>query len=392
MEKALLNKILLKYREGRASPAESAFVEAYYAALAYRADPEDVGNELPSQEVWQAIGSEIDRRLDAPARRPAAFRIWLRMAGAAAILLAIGAGILVYVNRSGRQPVAVAGPVKDIAPGKLAATLTLADGSKVRLSDSTQGEIANQLGVSVTKTASGQLVYKVDANSQLLEQSNTLTTGLGETYQVLLPDGTAVWLNASSSLTYAPGAFSQAGSAPRQVRLTGEAYFEVARRNRQPFIVQASGQEVAVLGTHFNISAYPEDPAITTTLMEGSVKVSSGAGDRKVAVVLQPNEQSTLSGGVFKVRNVQAESAIDWKNGYFDFNYETLESIMTKLGRWYAVKVIYEDASVKNEIFLGSISRYEKISRILNLLERTDLVSFQVEGNTIIVRKRSTSH
>lgn len=391
MEKALLDTLLRKYREGKTTAEETAFVEAWYAALACRRDDGGIGQSQPSPETWDAIGREIAARIDAPAPRPRVHRLWPKIAAAAAVLLALGAGLFLLVGRNQPQPGTRTAQAANIVPGKQAATLTLADGRTIRLSDSLQGEIARQQGVSVTRTGAGQLVYTSGEGELPADQFHTLSTGPGEMYRIQLPDGTTVWLNAASSLTYAPGTFSVNGDPLRKVRLSGEAYFEVSRNKHRPFVVQSAAQEVEVLGTHFNVSAYPDDRATTSTLLEGSVKVSP-AGDTKAGVLLAPNQQAVLKGGAIKVNEVDAQSAVAWKNGYFDFNYATLESIMTGLGRWYAVRVVYEDASVKGITFLGSIGRYEKVSKILDLLERTDQVSFRIDGNTIYVRKKSTSH
>ncbi|MEQ7802065.1 FecR domain-containing protein [Pedobacter sp. ASV1-7] len=313
-------------------------------------------------------------------------RLWPRIAAAAAVVLVLGAGLFYYNQKEGIKPGSEIAVVQDVDPGGNRAFLTLADGRRIALTDAASGQLAKQGGITVSKTADGELVYEVKGNDHAAVEdvslSNTVETPRGGQYQVKLPDGTRVWLNAASKLVY-PVNFKSLSK--REVVLTGEGYFEVARDKSRPFVVHAAGQAVQVLGTHFNISAYTDEDVVKTTLLEGSVRVSALAGG-KLEKVLVPGEQSALKGDRLKVAEVDVQEAVAWKNGVFIFEGETVGSIMRKLSRWYDVEVVYED-NLADKTFSGSMGRYEKISQALHMIEMTDLVHFKIEGRRVIVRK-----
>ncbi|MNL08096.1 fec operon regulator FecR [compost metagenome] len=225
-------------------------------------------------------------------------------------------------------------------------------------------------------------MYEVKSKGSDPNQLNTLSTEKGETYILTLPDKSKVWLNAASSLTYTAALMER---GVRRVKLTGEAYFEIFKDKAHPFVVESKEQQVEVLGTHFNINAYEDEFVVKTTLLEGSVKISN-AGSR--SSILKPGQQAVLSDRGIVLKNVEAEDAIDWKSGYFMFNNESLESGLKRIARWYNVQIIYEDESLKGETFFGRISKFEKISKVFSMLERTDIVRFKIEGNKIFVRKK----
>lgn len=307
--------------------------------------------------------------------KPKVIKLWAHTAVAAVIATVIlGAGLFFYyteLNNPDQQ--------QDIAPGGNKAVLTLADGRKISLTDVANGSIAQQSGISITKTATGQLVYTLansNPNTSTLAY-NTLEIPKGGQYEVHLPDGTSVWLNASSSLKYP---ISFASLKQRIVELTGEAYFQVAKDKTHPFVVKTSGQEVRVLGTHFNINAYSDESAIKTTLLEGSVEVTSAAGSK----VLFPGQQAILKRNELSVNEANTEEAIAWKNGYFRFNGENIESIMRKLSRWYNIEVSFV-GNVKSKTFTGRISRFKSISQVLKMLGKTKVIHFKVEERRVIV-------
>jgi len=202
---------------------------------------------------------------------------------------------------------------------------------------------------------------------------------VGGEYQVVLADGTKVWLNALSSIRF-PTSFK---GSERKVEITGEAYFEVAKNARMPFRVIGGSQTVEVLGTHFNINAYPDESAVATTLLEGSVKVAMHDGQAKV---LKPGEQALIfkENNSFRVKEVDAEDAVAWKNGYFQFNDDDLKTIMNQLSRWYNVEIVYQQANLDQK-FGGTISRSKNLSQVLRILELTGNVRFRVEGRRITV-------
>lgn len=303
---------------------------------------------------------------------------------AASILLVIATGLFFFSQqRIAPQKQFVATHV--IVPGKNSATLTLANGKKIILSDVANGELAKEAGVKISKSADGQLIYEMTGTSANPDQLNILSTSNGETYRIRLPDQTEVWLNAASTIKY-PVSFTN--HSTRKIELTGEAYFEVAKDKRRPFLVESNEQQIEVLGTHFNVNAYSNERETKTTLIEGSVKVQSlspvetGAGQ----VILKPGEQSVLSGHEFHVAKADLEEAIAWKMGFFKFRDENIQSIMRKVSRWYNVEVIYK-GEIPESGLEGTVSRYQDISQLLDMLQSTGLVKFSISKNKIIVSK-----
>ena len=329
-------------------------------------------------------------------------RYW--WAAAAVILALLGIGSYWVFNNVAQKQIALTQEQRfknDVAPGKNSALLTLAGGQKIVLDSNARGAISQQGNTTILNT-NGQLVYKVATSSKQQATSpatyNTLTTGRGNQYQLVLPDGSKVWLNAASSIIY-PSAFA---GTERKVVITGEAYFEIAPLTSEgghekiPFIVKANGMEVKVLGTHFNVNTYDDEEALTTTLLEGSVKVSNGADNR----VLRPGQQAVLSrdqgaakngGGAIKgnlasirvVNDANIDEVMAWKNGVFKFNDATIESIMRQVARWYDVEVVY-DTKVSQH-FIADVPRDVPASELLKLLELTDQVHFKIEGKKITV-------
>lgn len=284
------------------------------------------------------------------------------------------AGILFFNNKKEIVTDQIA-KVNDIAPGKQGATLTLASGKNIRLSDAANGELAKEAGVTITKSANGQLVYEIKGSKTEPNRLNTLSTAKGETYQVRLPDGSLVWLNAASSLTYSATLIE---SGVRRVKLDGEGYFEIAKDKTHPFIVATEKQEIKVLGTHFNVNSYNDEPETKTSLLEGSVKINE-------ASVIKPGEQAiTNSNKKTRIEEADVNSAVAWKNGKFIFEEENIESIMRKLSRWYNVEVIYQ-GDFSNKTFDGSISRSDNISKILEKITFTQAVHFKIEGRRIYI-------
>jgi len=307
-------------------------------------------------------------------------------ASAAAVLLIACSVVFVVFDKNKLQQVAQRKALKEvIVPGGNKATLTLADGSKIMLDDATKGEIAEQAGISITKTADGQIVYTTsNSNSEASGSKltyNTIETPIGGQYQINLPDGTKVWLNAASSLKYP----TQFAANERRVELTGEGYFEVAKKGegkKIPFIVKTASQTVEVLGTHFNINSYMDENCTKTTLLEGSVRVSQNATTK----LLHPGQQSIVKSNSFEVEKVDIESEIAWKNGYFDFK-EDIESIMKKLSRWYDIHVVYKMDKDPSLMFGGKVSRSKNIYAVLSIIEETGNVHFKVEGRRVTVMK-----
>lgn len=266
----------------------------------------------------------------------------------------------------------------DILPGTNKAILTFDDGSKVILDTSKNGNLAKQGATNILKPEKGQLVYQSNKATSNRPMYNTVTTPNGGQYQIVLSDGTKVWMNAASSLRF-PMVFV---GKERKVEMTGEVYFEVAKNAKMPFKVISNGQEVEVLGTHFNVMAYQNEKAIKTTLLEGSVKVTKD----NHSAVLQPGQQSKVgfTNGIFRTLNeVSLDEELAWKNGNFQFNNTSLETIMRQLERWYDVEVQYI-GKVPDEHFTGKLPRNTNLSNVLKILSMSD-IQFKIEGKKIII-------
>ncbi|NML20523.1 FecR family protein [Pseudoflavitalea sp. G-6-1-2] len=320
-------------------------------------------------------------------------RKWYAVAAAVALLLS--AGVFYTLNHSKTQTakttetVAQKAATINIAPGNNGAVLTLADGSQVVLDSAGNGVLAMQ-GKTCVRNNNGTLLYD-EGNAQSGDvQYNTLTTPKGKQFQLILADGTKVWLNAASSIRY-PTVFTQ---HTRQVAITGEAYFEVAHGKRstgagsvaQPFIVQfnnAAGQsgQVQVLGTHFNINAYEDEAAVKTTLLEGKVKVAMN----NQSVLLDPGQQASVNkqGSIKTLDHADTDAVMAWKNGFFSFNGTDMETMMRQIARWYDVEIEYAGA-VPNRKFGGEIPRNSNAAQVLKIMEESE-VRFKVSGKKITV-------
>ena len=386
MTKEEAKELLARYNSGDCTDAERLQLEAWFYQLGDT-------TEALSEEKLIEMGSSIQTRLDSPRRR---LELW-PIIGIAAAITAIMLAALFYF----RQPVKdLAAPVaNDINPGGNKAILTLANGQQINLSDASTGTIAAQAGLEILKDKDGQISYKVTGSLAASgDEYHTITTPVGGQYTITLPDGSKIWLNAASSLRY-PSTFAKES---REVQLSGEAYFEIAKDKKRPFVVNSATQQVQVLGTHFNVSAYSDEPAVKTTLLEGSVKITPSANspsshsadltnpsaDLQIrAKILHPNQQSILSKNTLKIKAIDPAEAIAWKNGEFIFDQEDLTSIMKKVARWYDIEVIYQDNGLKTRTFSGSISRFEKVSELLRMLETTGSVNFRIEGRKVLVMK-----
>ncbi|WP_456311743.1 FecR family protein [Pseudomonas shirazensis] len=256
--------------------------------------------------------------------------------------------------------------------------LTLSDGSKVILNDQKNGVVASQQSVVITKDKDGSIRYDENNDQHTGKPTyNTLITPNGKTFQIALPDGTNVWMNAGSSLKY-PTYFD---GNERLVVLTGEAYFEVSHDAKMPFKVFSNGQQVEVLGTHFNIRAYENEPLLKTTLLEGKIKITESDNSSLV----KPGQQVkvSLTNHSMKIAEVNTESAVAWKSRLFYFEDAKYDEIMREIERWYDVKVIYK-GKIPDERFQGAIQKDLKLNQVLKMLESND-VHFKVSGKEVLV-------
>ncbi len=371
-----INKMIKRYVAGKASAEEIIFIESYYKYLNKEDNILDEFNEEELQVLGKASFESIIANINQPKVHRKSIPLYKYVA-AAVVIIAFISGFIYLSNDTlvKQNKLLVENEKIDILPGVDRAVLTLSDGSKILLDDYNNEKLVEKAGLTISKTTNGQLLYKV--NSAVPKATtiayNTIATSKGNQYQVLLPDGTNVWLNAASSLKY-PEIFS---GNERKVILTGEAYFEVAKNKDMPFIVQSMNQEVQVLGTHFNINGYMDKQSIKTTLLEGSVKVSNSSSSK----ILKPGEQTLVdndgSGNINLIKNVDLDGEIAWKNGLFNFNNAELKSILNQLERWYDIKIDYQ--SVPNKRYNGMVPRKSNLSEVLNMLELTGNISFKIE-------------
>lgn len=311
---------------------------------------------------------------------------WLWQAAAAILFLAAGIGGYRHWSERRQNPVArvKSTPLQDVLPGSNKATLTLANGATILLDSARSGPLAQQGGVSVVKPDSGKLTYSASQGRPNEVLYNQLTTPRGGQYQLTLPDGSRVWLNAASSIRY-PTAFI---GQTREVEISGEAYFEIEKNTKMPFVVKAGQTHTTVLGTSFNINAYGDEDRVITTLLEGAVKFGNGHDEK----LLHPGQQAILqestkrtqeaTGGV-TVQDADTWQAVAWKNGQFDFDNKNLSVILRQISRWYDVDVSYPSTNDGTK-FGGGISRRLNLSHVLRLLEMNG-VHTRLEGRKIIV-------
>ncbi|MBC8988022.1 FecR family protein [Pedobacter sp. N36a] len=378
MDEQQITELLEKYKNGLLDAQEKAILESWYLQQAVSSMSEISDEDLNHNLAH--IASGLPLKYQQPK-----YQLWKRIGSVAAILMV--AGLFYCFFRSEHPTVNTIAHLQDVSPGANKAVLTLANGKKISITDAKDGELARQSGISIKKTADGQLVYSVYDASPAGKNPiyNTIETPRGGQYQVILPDGTKVWLNAASSLKY-PTTFS--GLANRKVELSGEAYLEVAKNRAFPFIVKTLQQEVEVLGTHFNVNSYSDEEAIKTTLLEGAVLVhlnkdQSGQKDIRLA----PGQQSAIyKAGSATVAVVDVNDAIAWKKGYFEFTNENVYQIMRKVARWYDVEVIYQ-GEIPLSTMEGTMSRFQNVSKILDIMQSTGLLKFKIEGRKIYVSK-----
>lgn len=366
------NELFKKYEAGTLSEDERRLLEKWYNR--YASEGTRQVNHVELEERLKSVAGKIPVRYRAAKMR----RMYYRIAAAASVLIILTAGTWWFYHRDVVENQIVK---NDITPGSNKAILTLADGRTIDLSENQRGIVVSdesinyQDGSNLTIVSSDQIS---GAENALLK----LTTPLGGTYQITLSDGTKVWLNAASTLKY-PSRFS---GHVREVEVTGEAYFEVTPDANKPFKVFSKGQAIEVLGTVFNVQVYADEQEAKTTLVEGSVQIVNQIS--KTVRKLQPGEQSSVLDGNTDIARVDVAEYTAWKDGLFRYNNQPLEDIMRNMSRWYRVKVVYENESLKHERFVGMVSRYSNISAALTVLEEVGGARFSVEGNTVTVRKK----
>lgn len=371
-------KLVDKYLGGKATAEEEELLHEYYTRLsamdktALTSEEEEDLRKL----LWHRIQAGITRQ---PARLvPMKTVPWWRYVAAAVVVLLVGFGGYLALNQQKEAPPVANGnrPAAVPVPGGNKAVLTLADGTVIALDDAKEGSLAQQGNTQIIKL-DGKLTYTETGKAGAAVLYNTLSTPRGGQYQVTLPDGSAVWLNAESSLRF-PAQFS---GDERRVSVTGEAYFEVAKNAAQPFLVEVGSATVKVLGTHFNINGYADEGSIKTTLLEGAVEVNSA--DRRT--VLRPGQQARLqpNGDVALANAVDVDNVIAWKNGQFQFENADIETVGRQLSRWYDVEVAYNRKIT--ERFYFEMPRSSSLRDVLKVLELAGNLKFKLEGKNLVV-------
>jgi ferric-dicitrate binding protein FerR (iron transport regulator) len=387
MTKDLLLSLILKRLDGQLSTEETLALDSWAdespanrAWLDRLSDDERLEKEIQQYKNIDPVGG-YERWLGyMQARRKSKVRRIVGWSVAASILTAVGVAGLIRNNaKHDGVPPAVATTPAVIVPGRNTATLTLGNGQRLLLDSAGTGALAVQGGSKLIKLDSGSLSYAATGSgaSATAVVYNTLVTPRAGQFKLILPDGTEVWLNNASSLRY-PSSFT---GATRTVELTGEAYFDVARNTTQPFQVKAGGLSVQVLGTGFNISAYPDEPDIRTTLIQGKIKVES----KEKSTVLQPGQQvvATEDGGWKTLKSVNTQEVTDWRFGLFNFDNADLHSVLRQLARWYDVDVEFRGA-VPDKRVQGQMHRDLTLNQVLEILRDKD-IQFILQGRKLIV-------
>lgn len=373
MDKQQARELVKRYNQGLATAEEKAGLEYWYMQKSdsLSLDEDEIDFSLIEEEMKRRVFSQagLPEPEEIAIRR---FKLWPRIAAAAAVILVAGATLFYYTQEPGKSETHLnVAQQDDIAPGSNKAVLTLGNGKTIVLTDARNGELANEQNAIVKKTADGELLYQ-GTSADAAFAYNTIATPRGGQYTLTLSEGTKVILNAASSLKYP----TQFKGKDRTVELVGEGYFEVAHNKTMPFKVISRGQTVEVLGTHFNINSYTDEPNVKTTLLEGSVNVNGR--------ILKPNQQSILlENQQIRVLPVNVDEVVAWKDGLFRFDHTDIKTLMRQIARWYDVEVVYE-GMVKEEQFYGKIERSYTLSEVLKVLELGN-VHFRIEGKKIIV-------
>ncbi|HKG08709.1 MAG TPA: FecR domain-containing protein [Pedobacter sp.] len=357
--------LIIKYNKGECTESERALLDTWLTQL--NQDKPNI-----SEEKLNQISRDIQTNLFEPRQKSKIIRLSVTIAAIAALTII---ALNTWLYRPMNYVVINKPKTTDIRPGTNRATLKLSNGKTMELRNDQNGIIVS--------------VNTIQYNDSTRIQSappgavQTITTPKGGQYQIELPDHTKVWLNAETALEYTADLNSKNNERRVQL-LSGEAYFEVAKDTKKPFIVISGDQQVLVLGTHFNISAYPNQKTIKTSLLEGSVKVTTAKGN--VSKSLRPGQQAINSANRLQIKKADTELETAWKRGKTEFENADLKTVMGMLERWYDVETIYQTSNTESR-FTGTVSRNKNITAVLQLLESTGEVHFKIQGRKVIVMK-----
>jgi len=391
MNQTQATDLLNRYSSGNCTVEEQQLVEAWYQELVNTGELEyEEGEKESIQEaietgLLQSISTGEEPYAEYPEYTPVRrmHRTWW---AAAAILVCLSGTVFYLLNKRASTDLAKAESIvkNDVEPGSNKAVLTLSDGKTILLDDAANGVVAQEGNAKVVKSGDGKLVYSSDNSSGEGPLSyNTLATPRKGQYQLRLPDGTKVWLNAESSIHYPTGFRGK----ERRVQITGEAYFEVTHDKEMPFVVERGDMQVEVLGTHFDVNAYNDEGDIKTTLLVGKVKVTKTTANVQQSFILKPGEQAVIpNSNKIQVQKADVDNVVAWKNGLFHFESADIKTVMRQLARWYDVDVVYEGAAVKNDPLFVEISRNTRLSDVLKVLQESGSAKFSIQGRKIIVK------
>lgn len=368
-----INVLLKKFKEGTILPEEQDYLETWY--LNWQPEKQDISEteiDEAKERVWSSLAKPSIHIL----------KPWYWLSAIAGVFLVLCLLWFWKINPGAVDSNLVAKQSAiDFNPGSNKAILTLAGGEEISLGDGKEGNIAKQGATEISRTQGGKLTYSgklVDKQAALM--MNKVSTPRGGEYQLILSDGTKVWLNAASSISF-PAAFT---GNKRLITVTGEAYFEVAHDKKKPFIVSAGDQQISVLGTHFNVSAYQDDDFTTTSLISGLVNVKNlNSGQAKL---IRPGQGASSFGmnGDLNIHPVDTDEILSWKNGYFQFDNQSIYNIMKIMSRWYNIDVEYQGD--KNfDRFGGTFSKGKQLSETLTNLEKIGNVHFRITSKKIVV-------
>lgn len=367
--------LLKKYVEGTATDEERALLEAWYLKHELKDLPQV--SEAGKYDQMERIRAKLAAHSSVPESSTTPVRIWYRIAVAASVILAVSVGVYFFMHKPAATQRIVQSKPRDLAPGSDKAVLTLADGKQIPVGGAKASLLAYQGNTRINLTSGNEVIYSPGEEKRADKmQYNTLSTPRGGQYAMILSDGTKVWLDAASSITF-PVSFT---TKSRDVKIKGQVYFEVARKAGAPFKVAAGSQTVEVLGTSFNINAYNDEPAVKTTLLDGSIKISAPGSK----VILKPGQQALTSESKISVTtDAGVDEAIAWHKGMFEFHDADIKTMMRQLARWYNVDVSYE-GKITDRRFSGKIYRNLSALKVSDILSYKD-IHFRIEGEKIIV-------